>query len=99
MGVIESSAYRTTGSVPQMLPYQAPLGGGFKGRKVPKNSSFMRNANKPKAPQQAASSKPTLSKTAYVMSFVEPPELIGIVPADHPDLKGFSPTVLTGNLL
>ena len=75
---IESPAYRTAGSVPQMLPYNASLG-GFKGRKVPKNSSFMRNAAKPKTPKQV-SSRPTLSKTAYYMAFVEPPELIGIVP-------------------
>ena len=97
MAGTESLPYRTAGSVPQMLPYNASLG-GFKGRKVPKNSSFMRNANKPKTPQQA-SSKPTLSNAAYYMALVEPAELIGIVPHDHPGLKGFSPTVLKENIL
>ena len=93
---LESPGYRTAGSAAQMLPYNASAG-GLRGRKVPKNSSFMRNAGKPKTAQQA-SSKPTLSKPAYYMAFVEANSLTGLVAPDHPDLKGLSPTVVKENI-
>ena len=94
---VEPPTGTAAGSAPRVLPYNASLG-GLKGRKVPKNSSFMRNAAKPKAPQQATS-KPTLSKPLYYLAVVEASELVGIVPHDRPDLKGLSPTVLKENIL